>query len=456
MTFNTDTSKPLGYRWRSSKTFIVGSVTVALFTESLLFGFIVPILSYMLEQRLHIDPSHTQNETTKLLAIYGFVSVVFATATAHVADKMPDRRTPLLYALAGCLVGTALVASTLSIWTVYLGRVLQSIASSGAWIVGFATVADAVGDEHFGKVLGVVLSFVTAGTISGPTVSGVLLKLVGYWPTWLVPMAVLVLDMLARMLMIEASKPTPSDEERTGLLPASRPASSDQEGSTAPSTSNFYRIMLLDSRVLTGLAGCLLYSSLMANFDTTIPLHVRETFHWDSLPTGLMFLCLQIPNVIFNPVSGWVRDKIGVRYPMTVGWALMAPLLFLLGMPGDERFAWVNGGHHGVVITVTCLLGIGALGSLLHGAGPMELTAVVREQEAQDPLIFGENGAGSRAFALAEMAFTLGIMLGPLLSGPLVELVGYFYMNVVFGILCLMLAVSSFNFLRRKQPAIVE
>lgn len=74
--------------------------------------------------------------------------------------------------------------------------------------------------------------------------------------------------------------------------------------------------------------------------------------------------------------------------------------------------------------------------------------AVVREQEAQDPLIFGENGAGSRAFALAEMAFTLGIMLGPLLSGPLVELVGYFYMNVVFGkfLVLLFIHCRSANF----------
>jgi hypothetical protein len=58
--------------------------------------------------------------------------------------------------------------------------------------------------------------------------------------------------------------------------------------------------------------------------------------------------------------------------------------------------------------------------------------AVAEELESKTPLIFGPNGAGSRVFSLAVTAFTLGIMLGPLVSGSLSEAIGYYYMNVTF------------------------
>lgn len=60
-------------------------------------------------------------------------------------------------------------------------------------------------------------------------------------------------------------------------------------------------------------------------------------------------------------------------------------------------------------------------------------SAVVRKWESPNPQVFGPNGAGSRVFALAETAFTLGIMLGPILSGSLLALVGYSNMNMILG-----------------------
>lgn len=66
----------------------------------------------MLENRLHLHPSHTQEVTTTLLATYGLVSLVSAPLTAFLSDKMGDRKIPLLIALCVCVVGTCLVAYT--------------------------------------------------------------------------------------------------------------------------------------------------------------------------------------------------------------------------------------------------------------------------------------------------------------------------------------------------------
>lgn len=75
-----------------------------------MFGFVVPILPYMLETRLHLDPSRTQSFTTTLLTLYGVISLVAAPFIAHFADKTPSRKIPLLLCLAACSSGTILVA----------------------------------------------------------------------------------------------------------------------------------------------------------------------------------------------------------------------------------------------------------------------------------------------------------------------------------------------------------
>ncbi len=66
----------------------------------------------MIEVRLALDPSRTQNLTTALLVVYGFCSLVSAPVIAHFADKTPNMKYLLLSSLVGCALGTSLVAWT--------------------------------------------------------------------------------------------------------------------------------------------------------------------------------------------------------------------------------------------------------------------------------------------------------------------------------------------------------
>ncbi|THC91473.1 hypothetical protein EYZ11_009056 [Aspergillus tanneri] len=263
-----ETRQPIGYRWRSSKFFILATVGLALFAETFLYGFLVPILAHMLEVRLGIDPSETQKYTTTLLSIHGLLTVLVAPVVAHFADKTPNRKVPLLMALTLCLVGTILVAWTPSVWALFLGRYLQAVGGSATWIVCFAILLDCTAAENLGKITGITMTFVTAGIISGPTVAGVLLELFGYWATWSVPMIILVLDIIAPLLMIQTrdlpststktDTPSPLNgdetitDETTALLsdntsPPPKPDAVDPVDRDTPSPrKGFHRIILSD------------------------------------------------------------------------------------------------------------------------------------------------------------------------------------------------------------------
>ena len=63
--------------------------------------------------------------------------------------------------------------------------------------------------------------------------------------------------------------------------------------------------------------------------------------------------------------------------------------------------------------------------------------AVARELEDKNPGVFGPHGANAKVIALLEMAFNVGMLLGPLVSGVLLETLGYFWMNCFMCEFCL-------------------
>ncbi|KAK2763904.1 hypothetical protein FQN54_009523 [Arachnomyces sp. PD_36] len=363
------------------------------------------------------------------------------------------------------------------LWALFLGRVLQSVAGSATWVIGFALLANNIPTEHLGKSLGVTMSLVTAGIMGGPTVSGALLQLLGYWPAWSVPLVVLALDITARLLMVEprefasprppnavkgttASSPDSTDttpeDESTALLSEILPVntgSGDEDQPKTPSTPSYYRLLLSNSRILASLLNILVSSSVLSGFNNTLPLHLRDTFGWGSLPTGMMFLCIQAPAILLGGLVGWLRDKAGIRAPTTFGWAASAPLLFFLGVPGDPRFSWAGVDANGEALFISCLSAYGVVSMLVRGVGSMQMALVVNRLQAQDPEKFSARAGNLRVFSMTEVAYSLGTMVGPLLTGLLIEGVGFFYMNTIIAAICILQAGVSFLYFDDKPAS---
>lgn len=149
---------------------------------------------------------------------------------------------------------------------------------------------------------------------------------------------------------------TPTTRERTGL--------------------RFYTTIFRHRRFVCGAVSYLVFALLVSSFDTTLPLHVRAVFGWGSLPTGLLFMALQSPGIPLSPLVGWLKDRVGTRDPIMIGFLLLAPQLWLLGVPGDERFPWASQGDRGPVLYSISVTLIGITMCLLNGAGTMEATSM--------------------------------------------------------------------------------
>jgi MFS family permease len=335
-------------------------------------------------------------------------------------------------------------------------------------------LVDTVEPERRGQMLAFAMSVITCGTVVGPAIAGTMLQLFGYWAAWSVPLVLLGLDAIARLAMVESAPPptptdktddhleTPEPQESDRLLSAPadgyetmnqprRKSAKTQVTTRSPSNSflepwsdelvtipspGFYRTMLLNPGIMAGLANTFGQSLIVAAFDTTLPLFLSNTFGWGSMPVGLIFLGLQGPIIVLGPVIGGMRDRLGCRLPTVLGWIIVAPFLMLLALVGRPEISWAASGFGGEILVVVCIAGIGLGFLLIRGSGGFQVISVAKELEDENPGIFGPNGANSKVCALLEMAFNVAMLLGPLISGSLLETLGYFWLNVFMGEFC--------------------
>ncbi|KAF9892236.1 hypothetical protein FE257_002013 [Aspergillus nanangensis] len=435
------------HNWRSSNAFIMTSMAMAIFTDELLYAFMVPLLPYVLEQRIHLDSSLTQRCTSVFLIEGALVSVISSPFVGALADRVSSKKTLLLSTLVLTLVSSVWLAITTSLPWFFVGRFFQSLASNSLWIIGMSTLADNIGTEHIGKVSGMLSTVSAAGTTAGPVISGILFHLGGYWTAWAGAFSCIVMDIIMRTLMLEKPKkfpqaeshPNNEDNETDPLLPQSQPTTSNPPVPSPihPKTGfQFYTYVLHHPGFVAGIVSYFLFALLTASLEATLPLHVRDIFGWGTFPVGLLFAGFQGPGMILSPLSGWLRDRVGPRIPSTVGFLSVAPFLWLLGVPGHARFGWASAETNGQVIYAGSVVVIGALICLLNGVGMTEPALAVDELEARNPGIFGPNGGYSRGMAVSAMSWTTGLLVGPAITGFMVEWVGYYELQGVLGGLC--------------------
>ena len=150
--------KPIGLRWRSSTLFIVSTVGIGLFTDLFLYGLVVPILPFILRDRIQLQDDQIQSHVSALLAAYAGASVLFSLPAGIIADRLPTRQLPFLTGLTALLLATLLLFLGQNVAVLVVARVLQGISAAVVWTIGLALVLDTVGPANLGKTIGSVRS----------------------------------------------------------------------------------------------------------------------------------------------------------------------------------------------------------------------------------------------------------------------------------------------------------
>lgn len=206
-------------------------------------------------------------------------------------------------------------------------------------------------------------------------------------------------------------------------------------------------LCLKNPRLLTALLLAFVQATLLGTFDATIPTEAQELFGFSSLEAGLLFMALVLPYLLLGPVAGWAVDRYGAKPAAVIGFGYLAPVLVLL------RLVQAGGTHQIVVycaLLALCGLGMAVIGS----PSIVEAAYVVQMYDKANPDFFGEQGPYAQLYGINSMVFSLGLTVGPLVSGSLKESVGYGNMNLGVAALCFVTAVLSFNYIGGKPNVI--
>lgn len=463
--------KPIGLKWRSNTFFILATVGIGLFTDLFLYGLIVPILPFILSSRLHTPESQIQTTTSLLLTVYAGASVLSSIPAGIIADKLPSRRLPFLLGLFALLLATILFSVGHSLAVLVIARILQGISAAVVWTIGLALVLDTVGSEKLGVTIGGIFSFISVGELVAPILGGVLYGKTGVAGVFGLGGAVLGIDFLMRLVVIEkkvAAKYGESIDDDDGEPRGREGREGDEEANeespligdggqtdddekewkiTKPQPKWIRTFPILyclgDARLLTAQLVAFTQATLISVFDATIPTEAQSLFDVSSLKAGLLFTPLVLPYLLLGSLAGRGVDKYGTKPAATLGFLYLVPILILLRLP--------SAGGTPEIVKFCVLLAFCGLGlAFISAPSIVEASFVVGKYHKSNKGFFGEGGPYAQLYAINSMVFSAGLTLGPLVAGSLRDKIGYGNMNAVVAGMCLVVSMLSFVFLGGK------
>ena len=256
------------------------------------------------------------------------------------------------------LLATSLLAIPGHVAIVATGRVLQGLSASVVWTSGLTVLTETFGPTNFGEVIGYVMMSVSISNTAAPLLGGIVYSKGGYLAVSLMTLAAVLVDVVMRLLMVDARQGGPGSlaangrhkdvedceggngADDRGRTNRAHEPSSETLGEREPlirkvspekagAHRSAYPMLLRSKRILANLWGIFTWACMMISLETLLPLFVSKVFAWNSTQAGLMFLSWIIPGFL-SPLAGKCSDRFGPRWIIVVALLFAIPPLVLL------------------------------------------------------------------------------------------------------------------------------
>ena len=319
----------------------------------------------------------------------GYAAARFGAKPTAVTALLLISATSVLFGLADTIV------------TLDLARLIQGIASAGAWTAAFTWLVGEAPTERRGQLIGSVLGVAIAGALFGP-VLGALGSIVGTGPVFsavgLVALAV------AGLALATDAPPRGERQPVMELVRAFR-----------------------DKRLVGGFWLVTLPALLFGTLSVLGPLRLSD-FGVSAVGIGAVFLTASALEALTSPVMGRVADRRGTRYAVTIG--LTASAAMCAALPWPERSAAL------VLVTI-----LGAIAFSTFWTPALSLLTVSAER-------LGLQVAW--VFALSNLAWAPGQGIGAAAGGALAYATSDAVPYLLLSALCLVTLAA----VRRVSPAV--
>ncbi|KAJ8521761.1 hypothetical protein ONZ45_g1574 [Pleurotus djamor] len=332
-----------------------------------------------------------------LFTSFSFGAVFSTIALATLSERLASRKWSFV---AGSLVT---ITSQLMLWeapsyqVMLIARVIQGIGSSIAWIFGLALICDFSPPGAVGGQIGVALSGVAIGSVLGPPIGSLVYEHFGTTGPLTLSVLLAGLDLIGRLLILERRADGSSLE-----IPQTNELRQQVSGDGKVKTYSLIQTMKrMGKSPRLVCCFCLnLFTSgiVMAIMDTSLPLHLKTDYNLTTTHVGLFLLIGGAPTFAASPVSGYLTDKLGAEWVITLGMALAIPWWLVL-------FLHMKVGLLAAVYAIGLFITIG-----VYVSCSAEMAKASRKIEGVQY---------THVYAVSLLMHGIGTLVGPIISGQI-------------------------------------
>ncbi len=336
-----------------------------------------------------------------LLALFGLVSSIAQPIVGGWSDRMTRRRPLIELGLVAMAASTLAFAWTHTFAGLAVLRALQGIAIALTIPTALSLMTMASKKQTRGGSMGIYTTMRMAGMAVGPLLGGVLQVYVGFEAAFYAGSACIVVALvIVRIWVKEQPRPVPPADAEQTAQPRHRIVSAGILGAGAATFAMAVQIAMI--------------STLEKQFNARL----QQT----AIGFSIAFSALTGSRLLTQVPLGWLSDRIG-RKPLVIGGLLLlAPATVLIG--------WVA--------TTAQLTGLRLVQGVASGAIAAPVFALAGD--------LSRRGSEARQLAIVTTGFTLGVAVGPLISGLMAASMGLAAPFVLGGGLSLLAALVVYRF----------
>ncbi|CAB4434310.1 unnamed protein product [Rhizophagus irregularis] len=408
-------------RFRRSTTAVIIVTAIALFTDMIVYGIVVPILPLIVHERLGRD-------SKSIGFLFGCYAIGLLSSTpifAVLSDKYHTRKIPMMFGMLSLAICSILFGIANSYWQLVVARIAQGAAGGASWTLSLAMLADRFGSgPKLGVVMGTVLSANTLGAIIGPLIGGLLYQYWGYVAPFFFCAILAFFGFLVISMIVEPSDlSTYQSVDENSIINDDIEDANQEFHTQSPSIWN----LIFDWNIINICLAIIVVASILAGLEPILPIYLRKEFDADASLIGLIFIAIAIPTFL-SPAVGYISFYIGQRKTCGIGMILMGIATPLISLP--SKF-W---------LVVLPLLFFGATYSIVTTPTLPLLGHYVTQKGG---------GAYGQIYALWNMAYSIGMFVGPVIAGLLFELFEFRNTLIIFG--AAVLAITPLIFAGRLR-----
>ena len=341
--------------------------------DTLVYGLVVPMLP-----QLGAEFEFGQTAAGVLLGSYAF-GLCVATPLIGLGIRRWGYRVPLIAGIGGLALVLVLFLLAESFTAMVVARTLQGATSGATWTAGLAIIADQWPARERGRTMGLVMTGFAVGLMAGPPLGGFVSDWFGVAAAFVLPaMVAFALTVAAALVLVRLHPGHSVRHAHPGRL-------------------------LADPGVIGLAIVVAAVAAVMGLLEPTLPLFLEQRFGSSAGTIGALFGLIAMAFGLASPLAGHSADQWGAVATIRRG---AAPLILILPLFALAPGAWW---------TAPLFIATGLFCALVLGPALPGLAARVDRHEGQSYAV---------AYAVFNLAFAVGLLIGPLAGAALAEQFG--------------------------------